>query len=72
MNATERRKLTAATERAQRDKVRAEESLAKRDALAAELADGGASYADLAEVMGITPDGVTYVLRKVRRTRATT
>lgn len=70
MNATERRKLTAATERAQRDKVRAEESLAKRDDLAADLADKGASYADLAEVLGITQDGVTYVLRKVRRARA--
>lgn len=69
MNAAERKKLTAATERAQRDKVKAEESLAKRDDLAATLADKGASYADLAEVLGITQDGVTYVLRKVRRSR---
>lgn len=69
MNATDRRKLTTATERAQRDKVKAEESLAKRDDLAADLADKGASYADLAEVLGITQDGVTYVLRKVRRAR---
>ncbi len=70
MNARERRTLEAATDRAQRDKERAAASLEKRDLLAADLADKGASYSDLAEAMGITQDGVTYVLRKVRAARA--
>jgi hypothetical protein len=67
MTPTERRHLIEASERATRASEKAAELLAKRDALATELADKGAKYAELAECMGITPDGVTYVLRKVRR-----
>lgn len=48
----------------------ADSRLAKRDETAADLADQGVKYADLAKAMGITPDGVTYVLRKVRKRRA--
>lgn len=48
----------------------ADEKLARRDTIALELADAGTTYADLAGAMGITPDGVTYVLRKVRSRRA--
>lgn len=48
----------------------ADEKLNRRDDIAADLADRGVKYADLAEAMGITVDGVTYVLRKVRARRA--
>jgi hypothetical protein len=47
----------------------AEEKLEKRDLIALELADRGVKYLVLAAAMGITTDGVTYVLRKVRKGR---
>lgn len=46
---------------------RADQALAKRDQLAAKAAGEGVTYGALATAMGITVDGVTYVLRKVRR-----
>lgn len=46
--------------------TKADLKLKERDAYAAELADNGIRYQDLAKAMGITVDGVTYVLRKVR------
>ena len=49
---------------------KADAALQDRDAKAADLADKGVRYQDLAKAMGITVDGVTYVLRKVRRARA--
>lgn len=67
-NATIRR-LEQAAEAAKKAQDTADQKLAKRDTLATELADQGAKYADLANAMGITVDGVTYVLRKVRRAR---
>lgn len=59
-------KATAAATKAQAD---ADAKLAKRDDIATDLADAGATYQELADAMGITVDGVTYVLRKVRRAR---
>lgn len=61
--------LTAAAEALAKAQGAAEQKLARRNAIAAELADAGVKYDDLAKAMGITPDGVTYVLRKVRATR---
>lgn len=49
---------------------KADQKLLERDEKAATLADQGVRYVDLAEAMGITVDGVTYVLRKVRQRRA--
>lgn len=69
MTPTERRNLIEQTERARRARDKADAELAKRDNLATDLADAGTTYAELAECMGITPDGVTYTLRKVRRAR---
>lgn len=48
-------------------KAKATDTLRERDQLAAELADAGVKWADLATAMGITVEGVTYVLRKMRR-----
>lgn len=62
-------RLTKATTAAQTANQKAEDALAKRDAIAVQAADAGVTYARLAEAMGITVDGVTYVLRKVRRAR---
>lgn len=72
MTAAERAKLIEQTKRAATAKEKADQALAKRDELATDLADAGATYAELAECMGITVDGVTYSLRKVRRARAAT
>lgn len=62
-------RLKRATHRATMAQTKADAELAKRDDLATDLADRGARYSDLAAAMGITTDGVTYVLRKVRRAR---
>lgn len=70
MTPTERRRLIAATERATAAQEKADDLLNKRDDVAADLAAKGATYAELAACMGITVDGVTYVLRKVRARRA--
>jgi hypothetical protein len=64
-------KLERRTEDAKKAQALADAKLAERDELATTLADRGVKYADLAAAMGITVDGVTYVLRKVRRARTT-
>lgn len=46
--------------------AKADTRLEERNELAAKLADGGARYQDLANAIGITVDGVTYVLRRAR------
>jgi DNA-directed RNA polymerase specialized sigma24 family protein len=46
-------------------------ALQKRDAAALSLANRGHHYQELAEAMGITVDGVTYVLRKARKAQQT-
>jgi DNA-binding CsgD family transcriptional regulator len=58
--------LEKATEAAEKARQGAEDKLARRDSIALALADQGVTYAELAKAMNITPDGVTYVLRKVR------
>lgn len=70
MNAAEKKRLEKAADAATKAQADADAKLAKRDALATDLADAGATYQELAAAMGITVDGVTYVLRKVRRARA--
>lgn len=60
------RKTTAARDA----QTRADAKLTERDDLAADLAEKGIRYVDLASAMDITVDGVTYVLRKVRLRRA--
>lgn len=70
MTPAETKRLEKATEQARTAQEKADAALAKRDDLATDLADQGATYAELATAMGITVDGVTYVLRKVRRARA--
>ena len=62
--------LEAAAGAARKAQETADAKLARRDAMAAELADAGTNYRALAAAMGITVDGVTYVLRKVRRAQA--
>lgn len=69
MTPAETKRLEKATEAAKKAQVDADARLAKRDDLATDLADAGATYQELADAMGITVDGVTYVLRKVRRQR---
>lgn len=64
------KRLAEASAMARQVQAEADARLAKRDEMAADLADQGVKYADLAQAMGITPDGVTYVLRKVRQRRA--
>lgn len=57
----------AAKAKAARDaQAKADAKLEERNELAAKLADGGARYQDLATAIGITVDGVTYVLRRAR------
>lgn len=63
-------KLERKAAKARADQAKADASLAERDDYSATLADKGVKYADLATAMGITVDGVTYVLRKVRQRRA--
>lgn len=63
------RQLVQATKAAQKAQTEADEKLTRRDQIAADLADQGETYAALAQAMGITVDGVTYVLRKVRKAR---
>jgi hypothetical protein len=70
MTPAEKKRLEKATEAARTAQEKADAALAKRDDLATDLADAGATYQELADAMGITVDGVTYVLRKVRRARA--
>lgn len=62
-------KLERHTAKAKTAQEKADQALQTRDDLATDLADQGVRYQDLATAMGITPDGVTYVLRKVRRRR---
>lgn len=62
-------KLERKAAKARADQAKADASLAERDDYSATLADQGVKYADLAAAMGITVDGVTYVLRKVRQRR---
>lgn len=61
--------LKRKTDAAKNAQAKADQALASRDDLATDLADKGVTYGALAEAMGITVDGVTYVLRKVRRAR---
>jgi hypothetical protein len=70
MTDAEKKRLEKATAAARTAQEKADQALAKRDDLATDLADKGATYQELADAMGITVDGVTYVLRKVRRARA--
>lgn len=70
MNPAEKKRLEKATEKARTAQDKADAALAYRDDLATDAADDGATYQELADAMGITVDGVTYVLRKVRRARA--
>ena len=70
MTPAEKKRLEKATEAARKAQADADAKLEKRDNLATDAADDGATYQELAECMGITVDGVTYVLRKVRRARA--
>lgn len=65
-------RLATKTTQATEAQKKAVAKLAERDNLAADLADKGARYQDLADAMGITTDGVTYVLRKIRKGRADT
>lgn len=62
-------RLAGKTTKAKTAQEKAERALTERDELATDLADQGVRYQDLAEAMGITQDGVTYVLRKVRARR---
>ncbi len=61
--------LEHAAREAREAQTGADDRMAERNALAAKLADSGVKYAALASAMGITVDGVTYVLRRVRRAR---
>lgn len=63
-------KLERRTAKARTAQEKADAALLDRDELATDLADQGVRYQDLATAMGITPDGVTYVLRKTRARRA--
>lgn len=63
-------RLARKTSQATDAQKKADQKLLERDEKAATLADQGVRYVDLAEAMGITVDGVTYVLRKVRQRRA--
>ena len=62
-------RLAGRTTKAAEAQKKADAALQARDELATDLADAGVRYQDLAEAMDITPDGVTYVLRKVRQRR---
>ena len=59
-------RLERKTKAARDAQAKADAKLRERDDYAHELANGGVRYQDLAAAMGITVDGVTYVLRKVR------
>lgn len=63
-------KLERKTKAARDAQTKADTKLTERDELAADLAEKGIRYVDLASAMDITVDGVTYVLRKVRLRRA--
>lgn len=64
-------RLERKTQAARTAQEKADAKLQERDLKAADLADKGVRYQDLAKAMGITVDGVTYVLRKVRARRST-
>lgn len=70
MDRADRERLEKATAAHTTAQEKADAALNKRDGIAADLADKGATYAVLAAAMGISVDGVTYVLRKVRRARS--
>lgn len=59
-------RLTAKSKAARDAQAKADTRLEERNTLAASLADKGVRYQDLANAIGITVDGVTYVLRRAR------
>lgn len=61
------RRLKAAADTARKSAAKAEGDMERRNVLVRDAHDAGATYAQIAEVLGITVDGVTYVLRRMRR-----
>ena len=69
---TELARLERKAKAARDAQAKADAKLQERDDKAADLADAGLRYQDIASAIGITVDGVTYILRKVRKRRAQT